>query len=264
MTAIILSQVDQETSDKPKRKTIGDKLRFEVFKRDNFKCQYCGMSAPDVVLNVDHIDPVSNGGENDILNLVTSCRDCNSGKSDRLLSEHSMLDKQRKMLEDLEERRQQLQMMIQWREQLSNFDEEQASALAKIINEKLKPVYVTEAGITTIGEWLNRFKLDELVKVVDEMIVPKTKDNSIDGAEFMAKIPRIAAANRKPEVERELLYIRGILRKRLSYIDERKTLMWLHSAVHAGYCTDELKHFATVVRSWTEFKNDIVEMIAHG
>ena len=264
MTAIILSQVDQETSDKPKRKTIGDKLRFEVFKRDNFKCQYCGMSAPDVVLNVDHIDPVSNGGENDILNLVTSCRDCNSGKSDRLLSEHSMLDKQRKMLEDLEERRQQLQMMIQWREQLSNFDEEQASALAKIINEKLKPVYVTEAGITTIGEWLNRFKLDELVKVVDEMIVPKTKDNSIDGAEFMAKIPRIAAANRKPEVERELLYIRCILRKRLSYIDERKTLMWLHSAVHAGYCTDELKHFATVVRSWTEFKNDIVEMIAHG
>ena len=175
-----------------------------------------------------------------------------------------MLDKQRKMLEDLEERRQQLQMMIQWREQLSNFDEEQALALAKIINEKLKPVYVTEAGITTIGEWLNRFKLDELVKVVDEMIVPKTKDNSIDGAEFMAKIPRIAAANRKPEVERELLYIRGILRKRLSYIDERKTLMWLHSAVHAGYCTDELKHFATVVRSWTEFKNDIVEMIAHG
>lgn len=264
MSEVILSQVDQETSDKPKRKTIGDKLRFEVFKRDNFKCQYCGMSAPDVVLNVDHINPVSNGGENDILNLVTSCRDCNSGKSDRLLSEHSMLDKQRKMLEDLEERRQQLQMMIQWREQLSNFDEEQASALAKIINEKLKPVYVTEAGITTIGEWLNRFKLDELVKVVDEMIVPKTKDNSIDGAEFMAKIPRIAAANRKPEVERELLYIRGILRKRLSYIDERKTLMWLHSAVHAGYCTDELKHFATVVRSWTEFKNDIVEMIAHG
>ena len=264
MSEVILSQVDQETSDKPKRKTIGDKLRFEVFKRDNFKCQYCGMSAPDVVLNVDHIDPVSNGGENDILNLVTSCRDCNSGKSDRLLSKHSMLDKQRKMLEDLEERRQQLQMMIQWREQLSNFDEEQASALAKIINEKLKPVYVTEAGITTIGEWLNRFKLDELVKVVDEMIVPKTKDNSIDGAEFMAKIPRIAAANRKPEVERELLYIRGILRKRLSYIDERKTLMWLHSAVHAGYCTDELKHFATVVRSWTEFKNDIVEMIAHG
>ena len=137
MSEVILSQVDQETSDKPKRKTIGDKLRFEVFKRDNFKCQYCGMSAPDVVLNVDHIDPVSNGGENDILNLVTSCRDCNSGKSDRLLSEHSMLDKQRKMLEDLEERRQQLKMMIQWREQLSNFDEEQASALAKIINEIL-------------------------------------------------------------------------------------------------------------------------------
>ena len=264
MSEVILSQVDQETSSKPKRKAIGDKLRFEVFKRDNFKCQYCGMSAPDVVLNVDHIDPVSNGGENDILNLVTSCRDCNSGKSDRLLSKHSMLDKQRKMLEDLEERRQQLQMMIQWREQLSNFDEEQALALAKIINEKLKPVYVTETGMITIGKWLNKFKFEELVKVIDEMVVPRGKDNSVDGAEFMVKVPRIAAVNRKPEAERELLYIRGILRKRLSYIDERKALMWLHSAVHVGYCTDELKHFATVVRNWTEFKNKIVEMIAHG
>ena len=77
-----------QKTEKPKRKTIGDKLRFEVFKRDQFKCQYCGKAAPDVVLNVDHINPVSKGGENDILNLVTSCEDCNSGKSDRLLSDN--------------------------------------------------------------------------------------------------------------------------------------------------------------------------------
>ncbi len=63
-----------------KRKAIPKSVRFEVFKRDNFTCQYCGRKAPDVVLEVDHINPVANGGENDILNLVTSCRDCNSGK----------------------------------------------------------------------------------------------------------------------------------------------------------------------------------------
>lgn len=44
------------------RKTITKKTRFEVFKRDGFKCVYCGACAPEVVLVVDHIDPVANGG----------------------------------------------------------------------------------------------------------------------------------------------------------------------------------------------------------
>jgi 5-methylcytosine-specific restriction endonuclease McrA len=62
------------------RKAIPKKLRFEVFKRDSFTCQYCGKSAPDIILEVDHIHPVSRGGEEDITNLITSCFDCNRGK----------------------------------------------------------------------------------------------------------------------------------------------------------------------------------------
>lgn len=66
-----------------KRQPISKALRFEVFKRDKFTCQYCGRSAPDVNLQIDHIHPVAKGGDNDILNLITSCADCNSGKRDR-------------------------------------------------------------------------------------------------------------------------------------------------------------------------------------
>lgn len=40
-----------------KRKGLSPKVRFEVFKRDSFKCQYCGRSAPDVMLRADHIEP---------------------------------------------------------------------------------------------------------------------------------------------------------------------------------------------------------------
>jgi len=66
---------------KPKNtKQISKKLRFEVFKRDGFKCAYCGKSPPAVVLEVDHIDPRSLGGSNDINNLITACFDCNRGK----------------------------------------------------------------------------------------------------------------------------------------------------------------------------------------
>jgi hypothetical protein len=63
------------------RKGLSKKVRFEVFKRDSFTCQYCGKQPPDVVLHVDHINPVASGGDNDPLNLITSCQDCNLGKS---------------------------------------------------------------------------------------------------------------------------------------------------------------------------------------
>jgi len=56
-------------------------IRFKVLERDSFTCQYCGMSAPDVVLHVDHIKPVSKGGTNDMDNLITACAACNLGKS---------------------------------------------------------------------------------------------------------------------------------------------------------------------------------------
>lgn len=64
----------------PKRKAITKKTRFEVFKRDGFSCQYCGATPPNVLLQVDHIDPVAKGGGNEIENLVTSCQPCNIGK----------------------------------------------------------------------------------------------------------------------------------------------------------------------------------------
>src|SRR4051812_7427688 len=60
-----------------KRKGISKTVRFEVFKRDSFACVYCGRSAPEVILHIDHINPVSKGGDNDILNLRTACEDCN-------------------------------------------------------------------------------------------------------------------------------------------------------------------------------------------
>jgi len=66
--------------------SLSKKIRFEVFKRDNFKCQYCGSIPPIVILEVDHIIPVSKKGSDEIDNLITSCFDCNRGKSNRELT----------------------------------------------------------------------------------------------------------------------------------------------------------------------------------
>lgn len=69
------------------RTALSKRLRFEVFKRDGFKCAYCGAHPPQVILHCDHIHPVAEGGTNDIDNLVTACVACNQGKSDKLLSD---------------------------------------------------------------------------------------------------------------------------------------------------------------------------------
>ena len=60
---------------------VSKRLRYEVLHRDNHTCRYCGGSAPDVVLTVDHVTPVSLGGADTPNNLVAACRDCNAGKT---------------------------------------------------------------------------------------------------------------------------------------------------------------------------------------
>lgn len=69
------------------RKSISKKLRFDVFKRDGFICQYCGAHPPQAILHLDHIVPVAEGGPDDGDNLVTSCEGCNLGKGARSLSD---------------------------------------------------------------------------------------------------------------------------------------------------------------------------------
>lgn len=53
--------------------------RNNIFKRDNFECQYCG-SPRDLTL--DHVIPRSKGGPSNWKNLVTACKSCNARKGD--------------------------------------------------------------------------------------------------------------------------------------------------------------------------------------
>lgn len=67
--------------------SISKSLRFEIFARDSFTCQYCGRRPPEVVLELDHIHPRAKGGSDELTNLLTSCWDCNRGKSAKVISE---------------------------------------------------------------------------------------------------------------------------------------------------------------------------------
>jgi hypothetical protein len=64
------------------RSLMTDSLRYDVMKRDGFRCVLCGRTANDgVKLHVDHILPVAKGGKTEKNNLRTLCEFCNLGKS---------------------------------------------------------------------------------------------------------------------------------------------------------------------------------------
>lgn len=75
-------KVEQSGRDPRGSRVAGHSLRFKVFRRDIFTCQYCGRKAPAVPLHVDHIMPWSSGGRTELANLRTACSVCNLGKSD--------------------------------------------------------------------------------------------------------------------------------------------------------------------------------------
>lgn len=75
------------------------KKRFDILKRDNFRCIYCGKSSveDDVKLEVDHITPVKGKSNRQPIEeykddeLVTSCRRCNQGKRTTKLTDEQVI-----------------------------------------------------------------------------------------------------------------------------------------------------------------------------
>ncbi len=207
------------------RPPISKTLRFEVFKRDSFTCQYCGERAPDVILHCDHVKPVAEGGTTDILNLVTACVDCNLGKGARKLSENAALLKQLKQLDALQERREKMEMMLAWRDELDQLDEIPPLELEKRWDQ-LTGYTFTETGKKKIKKLINRFGLDEV------------------------------SAAMKVAVDQ---YVEGILRKRLNYCPEWKALALIKDAARSGVSLDLLGQIAREATSWTNFCEMVVD-----
>ena len=83
-----LSQIIKtKNSTKGQRALMTSVLREEIKKRDNFTCKYCGNSTykePNLLLEIDHIIPISKGGTTTKENLQTLCWKCNRKKGNRI------------------------------------------------------------------------------------------------------------------------------------------------------------------------------------
>lgn len=254
--------------------TISKKLRFEVFKRDKFTCQYCGKSAPDVTLHVDHIEPKSKGGSDDILNLITSCFDCNMGKKDRRLSDDTVIQKRKRQLDELQERREQLEMLMEWQKGLLDLDSDIVNGLHDLWKQLAPGYQLSQTGLTEIKKWVKRWDLMEIAdamrvstdqylryEVVSEGEPRPTAESVTKAFDY---VPRIIA-NKKTMADKpylkDLYYIRGILKNRLSYCNPQKALEYLEDAYNADVPINELTDLAKTVRNWTLFVAGITDLI---
>lgn len=149
-----------------KRKPISNKLRFEVFKRDKFTCQYCGKRAPDVVLNIDHITPVAAGGKNELLNLATSCFECNSGKSDKKLSDDTAVSAQLDQLALIQERRNQLALIKKWLAETGKIQDEYVDAIDERI-KSLLGMQLNERGRKDFSGYIRKFGFMEVIDAIN-------------------------------------------------------------------------------------------------
>lgn len=146
-----------------KRKALSQKVRFEVFKRDSFTCQYCGRKAPDVVLHVDHIEPVAGGGTNDMLNLITSCSVCNVGKGATALSDDSAAVARRSEAEYRQARVEQLKMIQQWHKDASDLFEQSCMAVEELMMSQsfMKGLALNDHARNEIRQIIRRFGVEE-------------------------------------------------------------------------------------------------------
>ena len=256
-----------------KRKSLSKKVRFEVFKRDKFICQYCGKHSPNIILEIDHIEPVSKGGTNDILNLITSCKECNRGKTNIQLDDESALAKQKKQLEELQERREQIELLLQWRKSLSNLKSDTVNLVVDYINSKIENFSVNETGMRTIEKLTKRFDLSDILEAIDiseSKYLQYDANNELiqDSVEqFLNKIGGILVLKNKPPVDKELAYIKGICRNRFNYWDNRVGSIILNNYISAlrefGWNEEkilddiqaEVKPKTIECKSWTQWKN---------
>lgn len=64
------------------RGKVSNKMRFSIYKRDGYRCRFCGRSDKFENLEIDHIKPIAKGGKSTYDNLQTLCSTCNKNKSD--------------------------------------------------------------------------------------------------------------------------------------------------------------------------------------
>jgi hypothetical protein len=170
-------------------------------------------------------------------------------------------------MEELQERRDQLEMMMMWRKGLRALNDETVARLCAYWDDLTPGWRVTDNAKLTMKKWLRSFSIEELTQSMDISAIQylqrnKTGKCTKESVELaFNKIPGICRieqiSKEQPEIK-ELYYIRGIVRKRMPwYYDDTKALQLLREGAAAGVPLSVLRQIALTASHWTEFREGL-------
>ena len=271
MDITIEDQVSLKAAPKAKRRPLSKTTRFEIFKRDSFKCSYCGATADAVALHVDHIIPVSKGGTNDFMNLITSCIPCNAGKSDRQLDDKSVAVKARKQTEDQQQIAEQIEMMAKWRASLLRLKDDETENAVAHWNSLTPGLILNRTAYGKIKKLLKTYSYDDVAtameKSADQYLqlnnkgccTPESYEKALEYIGRIAKWER--AYKEDPDLE-EVFRVKAIANKNCpNYFRASDAVQIIKDARALGGDFKEMRQIAGSCRSWSSFQEGMQDYI---
>src|SRR4030067_3248100 len=184
-------------------------------------------------------------------------------KKDRELSDDSVIKARKRQLDLLQERRDKIEMMVEWQYSLIDLDEEATQKAGEFWDELVMPYVINKTGEKLLQQWIKRYGLAvvlESIRASPEQYL-KTDENGKLTHESAGKafdyIPKVCAGKKRFDSKpylRELYYIRGIMKNRFSYLNEWKAIEIMEAAHKAGVDIEEIKQVALDSKNWTEWQ----------
>ena len=245
------------------------RIKFEVFEKDSYRCQYCGNVAPNITLKLHRIQEVQNNDNwLDPAYLSTSCVSCEDKRQGKSAGRNASAFI---MLDELEERLEQLKMLISWRKGMVKIRRSQLIGIIDFWQDLVPGIYLNDDQKRVLLSLMNKYSSDEIRSsmraVAKEKLQRQTDETLTKDAHDVAfeKIPETCIRNSKAkknhEIE-ELYQIHDVLKERLQgFFDSDRAIQWLNYARSWEVNTEELAHMALKVTNWTQFSCNIDEMV---
>jgi hypothetical protein len=224
-----------------------------------------------VILHVDHVDPVAEGGTANLLNLVTACVSCNLGKGPRRLADGSIIEAQRQQAEDLQAKHEQLAMLAAWQRGLAQLDQTGAHEAQQFWSD-LTGYSLTNQGTVKLRRLIRRYGLGEVLEAMriavdqygergeDTLFTAESVETSWRKVGGVCHVRRQEAED--PGV-RELFYTRGILRNRFGLTGYRlaEALDLLRRGRAAAISLDEQQRWAKKAGSYRDWYTEELQAV---
>jgi transcriptional regulator with XRE-family HTH domain len=171
-------------------------------------------------------------------------------------------------IDPLAAERKQIEAEFARRERERALRQEITSRLVEYWNSKTPGFELNHEGHRSLEKWRRDFSDDEIMEAMDIAELQYLEFDyrgqcTKESAEHaFGKVPGICFVSRERPEERDIYYIRGMLRKRVpGYFDETRALQWLRNAHRAGVAISDLKMLAASIYNWTQFRVGVDELI---